>query len=252
MEDAPRAFREGHSNLKTVCIVPTYNERENISRIIDEIRALPVKIDLLIVDDNSPDGTAAIVKERMQGEPNVFIIERPGKMGLGTAYVAGFKWAINNGYDFILEMDADFSHDPKEIPNFLKAIADCDLVLGSRYLNGITVINWPLRRLILSYGANQYTKLITGLPLKDATGGFKCFRREVLEAIDLDRVHSGGYSFQIEMSFKAWKKGFRLREIPIIFVERRVGNSKMNRSIVFEAIFMVWKLKLLSLFKLLR
>ena len=238
--------------MKIICIIPTYNEAENISRMIDAIRDLPVKVDVLVVDDNSPDGTAAVVNERMKGDSSVFIIKRPGKMGLGTAYVEGFRWALKNGYDLMLEMDADFSHDPNEIPNFLKAIEDADLVIGSRYLTGINVINWPLRKLILSYSANQYTRFITGLPLRDATGGFKCFRREVLEAINLGRIKSGGYSFQIEMSFKAWKKGFRLREIPIVFVERRVGKSKMSRSIVFEAIFMVWKLKLLSLFKILR
>jgi dolichol-phosphate mannosyltransferase len=219
--------------------------------MLEAIRALPVKVDVLVVDDNSPDGTAALVKEQVQQEPGIFIIERPGKLGLGTAYVEGFKWALDKGYDCILEIDADFSHDPNEIPNFLKAIEDADLVIGSRYLSGVNVVNWPMRRLILSYGANRYSRFVTGLPLKDTTSGFKCFRRAVLEAIDLDRIHSDGYSFQIEMNFKAWKKGFRLREIPIIFFERRVGKSKMSRSIVWEAIFMVWKLKLLSLFKLL-
>jgi len=232
--------------LKTVCIVPTYNEVENILRIIDVIRGLPVKVDMLIVDDNSPDGTGMVVKKRMEKDPHLFIIERQQKLGLGTAYIAGFKWALDNGYDFVIEMDADFSHDPQEIPNFLNGIEQADLVVGSRYLNGMRVYNWPLRRLLLSYCANMYSRFITRLPLKDTTGGFKCFRREVLETINLDRIKSSGYSFQIEMNFKAWKEGFRLSEIPIIFVDRTVGKSKMNYAIFFEAVFMVLRLKLIG------
>ncbi|TFG96628.1 MAG: polyprenol monophosphomannose synthase, partial [Calditrichales bacterium] len=176
------------------------------------------------------------------------LVEREGKLGLGTAYVAGFRFALKNGYDFIFEMDADFSHDPREIPNFLNAIAESDLVIGSRYIKGVNVVNWPLSRLLLSYFANRYTSIVTGMPLKDSTGGFKCFRREVLEAINLEKVHSGGYSFQIEMNFKAWKKGFRVKEIPIIFIDRAVGKSKMSQEIIREAVWMVWKLKIRSLF----
>lgn len=234
--------------MKTLCIIPTYNEIENIAKILNEIRALPVNVDVLIVDDNSPDGTATIVKNEMQSDNHLFLLERPGKLGLGTAYVAGFKWALINGYKIIIQMDSDFSHDPKEIPNFLEAITDADLVIGSRYLKGFNVVNWPLRRKILSYGANFYSRLITRIPLKDATGGFKCFRQEVLEVIDLTQIKSSGYSFQIEINFKAWKKGFKLKEIPIIFVDRSAGNSKMNLLIIFEAIFVVWKLKLQSIF----
>ncbi len=201
-----------------------------------------------MVDDNSPDGTGNRVKELKKIYNKLFLVEREGKLGLGTAYVAGFKFALQNGYHVVFEMDADFSHDPKEIPNFLKAIKDADLVIGSRYISGVNVVNWPLRRLMLSYFANRYTSIVTGLPLCDSTGGYKCLRREVLESINLDKIHSGGYSFQIELNFKAWKKGFRIKEIPIIFIDRAVGKSKMSRAIIREAIWMVWKLKLKSLF----
>ena len=234
--------------MKTLVIIPTYDEKENVAKIIEKTLMTLESIDVLIVDDNSPDGTARIVKDIMQKEPRVLLIEREGKLGLGTAYIAGFKFAIERKYDYIFEMDADFSHDPGEIPNFLEKIKDYDLVLGSRYLHGVTVVNWPLRRLFLSYSANVYSRIITGLRIKDCTGGFKCFRREVLEAIDLDKVHSGGYAFQIEMSLKAWKKGFKIIEIPIIFIDRLEGQSKMSRKIVFEAVWMVWKLRLLILF----
>ncbi|MCH8285299.1 polyprenol monophosphomannose synthase [candidate division KSB1 bacterium] len=234
--------------MKTLVIIPTYNEKENVAKIIEKTLMTLESIDVLIVDDNSPDGTARIVKDIMQKEPRVLLIEREGKLGLGTAYIAGFKFAIERKYDYIFEMDADFSHDPGEIPNFLEKIKDYDLVLGSRYLHGVTVVNWPLRRLFLSYSANVYSRIITGLRIKDCTGGFKCFRREVLEAIDLDKVHSGGYAFQIEMSLKAWKKGFKIIEIPIIFIDRLEGQSKMSRKIVFEAVWMVWKLRILILF----
>jgi dolichol-phosphate mannosyltransferase len=232
---------------KTLVVIPTYNEAENITGIIPKVLEQGAAIDVLVVDDGSPDGTAAHVKEMMKSMPRIHLVERQGKQGLGTAYVAGFKYAITNGYDFVFEMDADFSHNPKEIPRFLDRMKDHDLVLGSRYANGIRVLNWPMQRLLLSYCANVYTRLITGLPLSDATGGFKCFRKSVLQAIDLDRIKSNGYAFQIEMSYKAWKKGFRLAESPIVFLDRRSGTSKMSRSIIREAFFMLWKLRLRSL-----
>jgi len=233
---------------KILIIIPTYNEIENIEKLIKDILSFDENIDILVVDDNSPDGTGNRVKELKKIYNKLFLVEREGKLGLGTAYVAGFKFALQNGYHVVFEMDADFSHDPKEIPNFLKAIKDADLVIGSRYISGVNVVNWPLRRLMLSYFANRYTSIVTGLPLCDSTGGYKCLRREVLESINLDKIHSGGYSFQIELNFKAWKKGFRIKEIPIIFIDRAVGKSKMSRAIIREAIWMVWKLKLKSLF----
>jgi dolichol-phosphate mannosyltransferase len=233
--------------LKALIVVPTYNEKENIENIIEAVLALGEGIEILIVDDNSPDGTGAIVDRLAGREARVHVIHREGKLGLGSAYIAGFKWALaNTDARFIFEMDADFSHDPGAIPEFLEAAKDRDLVIGSRYLRGITVINWPLSRLILSYGANVYTHVITGLPLKDSTGGFKCFRRETLEGLPLDTIRSDGYSFQIEMNFFAWKKGFRIVEIPIIFTDRRVGISKMSRKIVWEAMFMVWRLRFMN------
>jgi len=235
--------------MKAIVVIPTYNEAQNIEQLIDQILFQGIRnLDILVVDDNSPDGTAAIVERIAQSEPNVFLLKRPAKAGLGTAYVAGFKYALERGYDYIFEMDADFSHDPDEIPNFLKAIKTHDLVIGSRYKCGVNVINWPLSRLILSVGANKYTQIITGMPIKDCTGGYKCFRREVLEAIDLDKIASDGYSFQIEMNFKAWKRGFRITEIPIVFADREAGSSKMSKKIIREAIWMVWKLKIMSLF----
>lgn len=233
--------------MRGLIIIPTYNELENIGQLLDTIFEQDLGLDVLIVDDNSPDGTAAYIKERQQAESRLKLIERPGKMGLGTAYVAGFKYAIGEGYDFVFEMDGDFSHDPRDLSRLMEKIADYDFVIGSRYVNGISVVNWPLRRLMLSCFAAWYTRVITGMPIKDPTGGFKCWRIDILKAIDLDQVKSGGYSFQIEMNFKAWKKGFRFCEIPIIFVERRVGASKMSKSIVIEAVFMVWKLRLQSL-----
>ena len=233
---------------RSLVIIPTYNEAENITRLIPDILGQAPNIDVLIVDDNSPDGTAALVRDMMKTDSRIHVLDRPRKMGLGTAYVKGFKFAIEQGYDYVFEMDADFSHSPSEIPNFLNKILQFDLVLGSRYVNGVRVLNWPMRRLLLSYSANVYTQFITGLPVHDATGGFKCFRRSVLEAIDLDKVKSNGYAFQIEMSFKAWKKGFRIAEIPIIFLDRRSGVSKMSRKIVYEAIFMLWTLRARSLF----
>ena len=229
--------------MKALVIIPTYNEADNILKVIDLVFEAEPGVDVLVVDDNSPDGTAGKVKKLLKKEKRVNLIKREAKEGLGTAYVAGFKFALENDYDRILEMDADLSHDPAEIPNFLKASEDADVVVGSRYLDGINVVHWPLRRLILSYGANIYSRLITGLPINDTTSGFKCFRREVLEALDLDSVHSGGYSFQIEMNFRAWCKGFKIVEIPIIFVDRTLGQSKMNFSIMVEAAKVVWKLK---------
>ena len=237
---------------KTLIIIPTYNEIDNIEKIIREINLINSKIDILVVDDDSPDGTGSLVKKLKDEFDNLNLIERTGKLGLGTAYIEGFKFALKNGYSFIFEMDADYSHDPKEIPNFFEAIKDADLVIGSRYITGVNVVNWPLSRLILSYCANIYTKIITGLPLHDSTGGYKCFRRLVLESINLENIKSGGYSFQIEMNFKAWKKGFKIKEIPIIFIDRTVGKSKMSKKVVREAIWMVWKLKIRSIFGLLK
>ena len=238
--------------MKTLIIIPTYNELENLPRLLPEVLSKEEGIHILIVDDNSPDGTAAFVEDQMTTNNRIHLIKRPSKQGLGTAYIAGFKFALKNGYDFVFEMDADFSHDPKEIPRFLDEIKNSDVVLGSRYINGVNVINWPMRRLLLSSFANFYTRFITGMPVHDATGGFKCFRREVLEAIDLDKVKSNGYAFQIEMTFKAWKKGFKVKEIPIIFVDRVKGKSKMSKKIVREAVTMVWKLRLKSIFGLLK
>ena len=238
--------------MKTLVIIPTYNELENLPRLLPEVLSKEEGIHILIVDDNSPDGTAAFVESEMKNNNRIHLIKRPSKQGLGTAYIAGFKFAIQSGYDFVFEMDADFSHDPKEIPRFLDEIKNSDVILGSRYINGVNVINWPMRRLLLSSFANLYTRFITGMPVHDATGGFKCFRRKVLEAINLEKVTSNGYAFQIEMSFKAWKKGFKLKEIPIIFVDRVKGKSKMSRKIVREAVTMVWKLRIKSIFGMLK
>ena len=240
------------ADKKSLVIIPTYNELENIPKLIPKILQKDQSLEVLIVDDNSPDGTAEFVEEESKNNNKVHLIKRTAKMGLGTAYIEGFKYAIKNGYNYIFEMDADFSHNPKELINFLREIETSDLVLGSRYKNGVNVINWPMRRLLLSFFANLYTRIITGLPVRDATGGFKCFRREVLEAIDLDNVKSNGYAFQIEMTYKAWKKGFRIKEISIIFIDRVKGTSKMSRKIVREAVVMVWKLRMKSLFGLLK
>lgn len=233
--------------MKILVIIPTFNELENVKKIIPEVLKQNEGIDVLIVDDNSPDKTGDYVEELSKQNSRVKLIRREKKLGLGTAYIAGFKYALQNDYDYVFEMDADFSHDPNEIKNFLEAVKEADLVLGSRYINGVRVLNWPMRRLLLSYFASVYTRVITGLPVKDATGGFKCFRIEVLKAVDLDRIKSNGYSFQIEMTFKAFKKGFRIKEIPIVFVDRVKGKSKMSKKIVWEAVFMVWKLRLRSI-----
>jgi dolichol-phosphate mannosyltransferase len=238
------AGARAEGNGRAVVIVPTYNERENIARLIEQALAQDPRIDLLVVDDNSPDGTGGIVDTIAAVNPRVHVLHRERKLGLGTAYLAGFRWALERGHSFVFEMDADFSHDPAHLPQFLSAIQDADLVLGSRYRFGkVTVVNWPISRLILSYSANIYARLVTGLQLFDATGGFKCFRREVLQAIDLADVRSNGYAFQIEMSFRAWKKGFRIAEIPIVFVDRTEGESKMSKRIVREAVWMVWRLR---------
>ena len=229
---------------RALVIVPTYNERENVRRLIESVLAQDERIDMLIVDDGSPDGTGSIVAEIGASNPRVHLLSRPKKMGLGTAYVAGFRWALARDYTYVLEMDADFSHDPAHLPQFLAAIENTDLVLGSRYQEGrVTVVNWPINRLILSYLANMYARAITGLHVWDATGGFKCFRRSVLEAIDLDHVRSNGYAFQIEMTFRAVRKRFRIAELPIVFVDRTEGTSKMSNHIVREAVWMVWRLR---------
>ncbi|KPL00441.1 MAG: dolichyl-phosphate beta-D-mannosyltransferase [candidate division Zixibacteria bacterium SM23_73_3] len=233
--------------MKTLVIIPTYNERENIERIIPMVLEKDPSIHVLIVDDGSPDGTGQMADAMSKRDDRIRVIHRQNKSGLGTAYITGFKFALQENYDLIFEMDCDFSHDPKYIPDFLETIRDVDLVLGSRYIRGVNVINWPMSRLLLSYYANVYSRIITGLPVKDATGGFKCFRREVLEKIDLDKVKSNGYSFQIEMSFRAWKRGFKIKEIPIVFEDRKVGQSKMSKKIVREAVWMVWRLRLWSL-----
>jgi dolichol-phosphate mannosyltransferase len=234
---------------RALVIIPTYNERENLPRLVPTVLAQDPRIEILIIDDASPDGTGAVADQLAAEEPRVHVLHREGKLGLGTAYLTGFRWALERGYTYIFEMDADFSHDPAHLPQFLDAIGTADVVLGSRYLEGrVTVVNWPITRLLLSYGANIYARIVTGLPVADATGGFKCFRREVLQAIDLDRIESEGYAFQIEITLRAWKKGFRIKEIPIVFTDRDVGESKMSRRIIWEAVWRVWKLRILDLF----
>jgi len=232
---------------RALVVVPTYNERVNLPLIVPLVLQQDARIEVLVVDDNSPDGTGRLADEMAASNPRIHVLHRPGKAGLGKAYLAGFRWALECDYDFIFEMDADFSHDPKFLPEFLQAIETADLVIGSRYRAGVNVINWPISRLLLSLGANEYARRVTGLPLTDSTGGFKCFRRRVLEAIDFEKVKSNGYSFQIEMSFRAWKQGFRLVEIPIVFTDRVEGQSKMDKRIVREAIRMVWWLRLKSM-----
>ena len=234
---------------RVLIIIPTYNEIKNIEKVLDVVFGLGIEnLDVLIIDDNSPDGTAEFIKQYMKNQNSLFMIQRSGKLGLGTAYVTGFRYALERDYQYIFEMDADLSHDPREIPNFLSAMNKADLVIGSRYLTGVNVINWPLVRLFISVIASKYTRFITGLPIHDCTSGFKCFNRRVLEAIPLEEVSSSGYSFQIEMNFKAWKRGFKIQEIPIIFHDRTEGASKMSKRIIMEAVFVVWKLKLWSLF----
>lgn len=234
--------------MKGLVIVPTYNERENLPRLVPDVLAADPTLSILVVDDGSPDGTGDLAEELAKSSGGrVHVLHRPQKNGLGQAYLAGFKWALERDYDLVFEMDADFSHDPKFLPDFLSAAQSADLVLGSRYISGVNVVNWPMSRLLLSYYANVYSRLVTGMPLRDATGGFKCFHRRVLEAIDLNKVRSNGYSFQIEMSFRAFRKGFVIKEIPIVFVDRQAGRSKMSKAIVREAVWMVWRLRLLAL-----
>ena len=234
--------------MNTLVISPTYNERKNVQSLIELILGKNSNFHLLIVDDNSPDGTADKVKELQADYPNLHLEERPGKAGLGTAYIFGFKWALEHEYDRIVQMDADLSHDPNDVPRLVKLLDDYDLIVGSRYIEGVSVVNWPIRRLMLSYGANMYSRIITGMPIKDSTGGFKAWRWEVLNEIDLNAVSSQGYSFQIEMNFRTWCKGFKIKEVPIIFVDRTIGESKMSKNIVYEAIFMVWRLRVWKLF----
>ena len=229
---------------KTIVIVPTYNERDNLPALIQRIAAQPVEAEILVVDDNSPDGTGQLADEIAAKNPLVHVLHRTEKNGLGRAYIAGFKWALERDYEFIFEMDGDFSHNPDDIPVFLEAARDADLVLGSRYRNGIRVVNWPLKRLMLSMGAGKYVRLVTGLPIWDPTGGYKCFRRRALLSLDLDAVRSNGYSFQIELTHKIWRQGMRIVEVPIIFTDRFQGSSKMSGKIVREALWMVWSLLL--------
>lgn len=234
----------------SLVVIPTYNESHNIGKLIDQLMNLGEAVHILVIDDGSPDGTADVVKQKMDlYDGKIFLIERERKLGLGTAYVEGFKYALNHGYQFICEMDADFSHNPEDIPRLINAVKnkEADIAVGSRYSKGISIVNWPLSRLILSYCANLYARFITGLPIKDTTAGFKCIHRNVLESIDLDKIRSNGYAFQIEIHFRAWKAGFKLQEISIIFREREEGVSKMSKSIVREAMWRVWTLKLRSL-----
>jgi dolichol-phosphate mannosyltransferase len=234
--------------LRGLIIIPTYNERDNLPRLIPLVLAQDERLDVLIIDDASPDGTGAVADQLAAETHRVHVIHRAAKLGLGTAYLAGFRWGLDRGYDWLFEMDADFSHDPTHLPQFIEALASYDLVLGSRYLEGrVTVVNWPITRLMLSYSANVYARRITGVPLWDATGGFKAFRRKVLETVDLDRVESEGYSFQIEMNLRTWKAGFRIGEIPIVFVDRTTGESKMSKKIIREAVWRVWRLRLLAM-----
>lgn len=234
--------------MKTLVISPTYNERKNIQSLIEQVLNPNPDYHLLVVDDNSPDGTAEKVKELQNSYPNLHLEERPGKAGLGTAYLFGFKWALDRDYEAIVQMDADLSHDPKDVPRLVSELKDHDLIIGSRYVEGISVVNWPIRRLILSYGANMYSQIITGMPIKDGTGGFKAWRGSLLEKIELNKVRSQGYSFQIEMNFRAWRKKARIKEESIIFVDRTIGESKMSKAIMYEAIWMVWRLRIWKIF----
>ena len=236
--------------MKTLVISPTYNEKKNINELIEKIFTLNYSLHLLIVDDNSPDGTSDIVKHAMETNDKIHLIERERKLGLGTAYCIGFEYALKNGYDRIVQMDADLSHNPDDILRLIKSSETYDLVIGSRYYDGVNVINWPMSRLLLSYFANWYARIITRVPIKDLTGGFKCFNRRVLEEIDLQKIKSEGYSFQIEMNFLAYNRGFQLTEIPIVFTDRTVGESKMDKNIVYEAIWMVPKLLIRKIFRI--
>ncbi len=230
--------------MKSIVVIPTYNELENIKAIITAVLDAVKGINILIVDDNSPDGTAAVVEEMMKTDDRIHLLKRAGKMGLGTAYCEGFAYCLEKNFDVICQMDADFSHDPNDLPRLIDELnKGYDLVIGSRYVSGVNVVNWPLRRLILSYGASIYSRIITGLKIKDTTGGFKCFRADMLRKIDLTKINSNGYGFQIEMNYKVWKKGGKIKELSIIFIDRRSGTSKMNKNIICEAVFLVWKLR---------
>lgn len=234
---------------ETLVIIPTYNEKENLAPLVERIVTLPVAVDILVVDDNSPDGTGKLADELAQTYPQLSVLHREKKEGLGRAYCAGFRWALNRPYQYIIQMDGDFSHDPKDIPRFLEAVQEADLVLGSRYKDGIRVINWPLKRLLLSLAAAQYVRLITGMPFTDPTGGYKCFRRTTLERIPLEEIRSNGYSFQIEMTHRVWRMGMKIVEIPIVFTDRFQGTSKLSTSIVQEAVWMVWNLLIQNRFR---
>ena len=238
--------------MKKLIIIPTYNEKENIENIIRKVFSLETQFNILIIDDGSPDNTAQIVKNLQNEFSNkLFIEERTGKLGLGTAYIHGFKWALKNNYDFIFEMDADFSHDPEDLPRLLQACTNGggDLAIGSRYVKGVNIVNWPMSRLLMSYFASKYVKTITGMPINDSTAGFKCYSRKVLEKINLDSIEFVGYAFQIEMKFKSWKYGFKIKEVPVIFTDRQEGSSKMSGGIFYEALFGVIKMKIKSFFK---
>ena len=234
--------------MKTLIISPTYNEVKNIQSLVEQIFKLDPSYHLLIIDDNSPDGTAEKVKELKSVFDNLHLEERPGKAGLGTAYLFGFNWALKNGYDAVVQMDADLSHDPNDVPRLISQLKNHDLIIGSRYVEGVSVVNWPIRRLILSYGANIYSSFITGMPINDGTGGFKAWNSSILQRIELKKVKSQGYSFQIEMNFRAWRLGARIKEEPIIFVDRTIGESKMSKTIMYEAIWMVWRLRIWKIF----
>jgi dolichol-phosphate mannosyltransferase len=235
--------------MKNLIITPTYNEVKNIETLIEQINKNTQNCDILVIDDNSPDETSLKVESLQKQYKNIFLEKRPGKAGLGTAYIHGFKWAIKNNYDSVVQMDADLSHDPKEISNLLTELGTNDLVIGSRYVQGVSVVNWPIRRLMLSYGANVYSRIITGMPINDGTGGFKAWKTDLLRKINFKNIRSQGYSFQIEMNFKAWLLKAKIKEFPIIFVDRTIGESKMSKSIMFEAIWVVWRLRLLKIFK---
>ena len=235
--------------MKRLVIIPTYNEKPNISKLVSKLQSLKIEgLDILFIDDNSPDGTGKILKSFQKDNPNLLLIERESKLGLGTAYIMGFKYGLENGYDYIAQMDADFSHNPKDLIPLFEEAEKHDWVVGSRYISGINVVNWPLRRLVLSKGANVYTQIVTGLPIKYGTAGFKCWNRRVLEAVALDAVRSRGYSFQIEMNYRAWKAGFKCHEHSIVFIDRTVGQSKMSKNIIYEAVWMVWRLVFWNLF----
>tara|TARA_B100001175_G_C19477222_1_gene625031 strand:- start:58 stop:771 length:714 start_codon:yes stop_codon:yes gene_type:complete len=234
--------------MKILIISPTYNEVKNVQSLVEQIFKLDPSYHLLIIDDNSPDGTADKVKELKSVFDNLFLEERPGKAGLGTAYLFGFNWALKNGYDAVVQIDADLSHDPNDVPKLISELKDHDLIIGSRYVEGVSVVNWPIRRLILSYGANIYSRFITGMPINDGTGGFKAWSSSILQKIELNKVRSQGYSFQIEMNFRAWRLGARIKEQPIIFVDRTIGESKMSKTIMYEAIWMVWRLRIWKIF----